>query len=286
MRILVAYLATPGGADAVALGARLARSLEADLEITMVLPPETVIDPPGNYEELLTERAQEWLTEAKELVDDDITVSTHILFHESSAEGIIAEAERTDSAMIVVGGGGGGALVGSLTLGSVVNDLMHSSPVPVAIAPRGARSSGIRRVREVTCAIGERREAPEVLQAAVDGVARGGVGLRLVSLVAVEPISGAAKTDAEVIERARQHAAGLVEKAKALSPEDISVTGVVTSGRHIEDAVNKLDWHDGDLIVVGSSRLAQPRRIFLGSTAAKMLRVLQVPMVVVPKGDD
>ena len=68
MRILVAYLATPGGADAVALGARLARSLEADLEITMVLPPETVIDPPGNYEELLTERAQEWLTEAKELV--------------------------------------------------------------------------------------------------------------------------------------------------------------------------------------------------------------------------
>ena len=61
---------------------------------------------------------------------------------------------------------------------------------------------------------------------------------------------------------------------------------MVTSGRHIEDAVNKLDWHDGDLIVVGSSRLAQPRRIFLGSTAAKMLRVLQVPMVVVPKGDD
>ena len=135
MRILVAYLATPGGADAVALGARLARSLEADPEITMVLPPETVIDPPGNYEELLTERAQEWLTEAKELVDDDITVSTHILFHESSAEGIIAEAERTDSAMIVVGGGGGGARR-IAHLGSVVNDLMHSSPVLVAIAPR------------------------------------------------------------------------------------------------------------------------------------------------------
>jgi nucleotide-binding universal stress UspA family protein len=35
--------------------------------------------------------------------------------------------------------------------------------------------------------------------------------------------------------------------------------------------------------MVGSSRLAQPRRLFLGSTAAKMLRVLQVPMVVIPK---
>ena len=286
MPILVAYLATPGGADAVALGARLARSLSTGLEISMVLPPETVVDPPGNYEELLTDRARSWLSEAADLVDDDISVTTHISFHESSAEGIIAEAERVGAELIVVGGGGGGALVGSLTLGSVVNDLMHSSPVPVAVAPRGARSSGVTRIREVTCAIGERREAPEVLRAAVRGAARAGVGLRLVSLVAVEPVSGAAKTDAEVIECARADAAGLVEKAKELATGDIAVTGEVTSGRHIEDAVNKLDWHDGDLIVVGSSRLAQPRRIFLGSTAAKMLRVLHVPMVVVPKGDD
>lgn len=51
----------------------------------------------------------------------------------------------------------------------------------------------------------------------------------------------------------------------------------------MEAAVNKLDWHEGDIIMVGSSRLAQPRRLFLGSTAAKMLRVLQVPMVVIPK---
>jgi nucleotide-binding universal stress UspA family protein len=51
----------------------------------------------------------------------------------------------------------------------------------------------------------------------------------------------------------------------------------------VESAVRKLEWQDGDLIMVGSCRLAQPRRLFLGSTAAKMLRVLPVPMVVVPK---
>ena len=37
------------------------------------------------------------------------------------------------------------------------------------------------------------------------------------------------------------------------------------------------------LAVVGSSRLAEPRRLFLGSTAAKMLHELPVPMVVVPR---
>ena len=46
---------------------------------------------------------------------------------------------------------------------------------------------------------------------------------------------------------------------------------------------SQLSWEPGELAVVGSSRLAQPRRLFLGSTAAKMLHELPVPMVVVPR---
>ena len=38
MKLVVGYLATPGGADAVALGARLARTLGAELELCIVLP--------------------------------------------------------------------------------------------------------------------------------------------------------------------------------------------------------------------------------------------------------
>jgi nucleotide-binding universal stress UspA family protein len=43
--------------------------------------------------------------------------------------------------------------------------------------------------------------------------------------------------------------------------------------------VEGLDWEDGDLLMLGSSRLAPPRRLFI-STAARILRVLEVPMVV------
>jgi nucleotide-binding universal stress UspA family protein len=46
--------------------------------------------------------------------------------------------------------------------------------------------------------------------------------------------------------------------------------------------VEGLDWEDGDLLMLGSSRLAPPRRLFIGSTAARILRVLEVPMVVTP----
>ena len=47
--------------------------------------------------------------------------------------------------------------------------------------------------------------------------------------------------------------------------------------------VARLAWLPGELLLVGSSRLAQPRRLFLGSTAAKMLDVIPVPMIVVPR---
>ena len=54
-------------------------------------------------------------------------------------------------------------------------------------------------------------------------------------------------------------------------------------GDSVEDAVANLSWLPGEVILVGSSRLAQPRRLFLGSTAAKMLHELPVPMIVVPR---
>jgi nucleotide-binding universal stress UspA family protein len=50
----------------------------------------------------------------------------------------------------------------------------------------------------------------------------------------------------------------------------------------IEAAVEGLDWEDGNLLMLGSSRLAPPRRLFVGPTAARILRVLQVPIVVTP----
>jgi nucleotide-binding universal stress UspA family protein len=61
--------------------------------------------------------------------------------------------------------------------------------------------------------------------------------------------------------------------AKAALP----VTAVVADGATVDAAVEGLDWEDGDLLMLGSSRLAPPRRLFIGSTAARILRVLERP---------
>jgi nucleotide-binding universal stress UspA family protein len=57
----------------------------------------------------------------------------------------------------------------------------------------------------------------------------------------------------------------------------------VAHGRTFEEAVDSLDWLEGELVIIGSSRLAQKNQLFLGSTANKVLRALPVPMVVVPR---
>lgn len=286
MRLVVGYLATAGGADALALGVRLARTLGAELDLCIILPPDRVIPslkPVGDYEQHLVAQAEEWLATARESVPDDVVVRSHVRLDDSSADGLIKETARVEGDLIVVGGSGGG-LAGSHSLGSVVNELLHSAPVPVAVAPRGIRESTIDRVRAVTCAIGEREGADLLLDTAVQFSRAAGTPLRLVSLVALDPAFGTLRGDDDAVrEHAMDHARHTLDTAKSILPDGFPVESTIAEGSSVEEAVGKLDWRDGDLIMVGSSRLSAPRRLFLGSTAAKMLRVLDIPMVVVPR---
>jgi nucleotide-binding universal stress UspA family protein len=284
MKLVVGYLATGGGADAIALAVRLARTLGASVEACMILPPDRpLIGAAAGYDELLTEQAEKWLAEALTKVPDGVAAHGHVSYDDSFADGLIREVARLEADIMVVGGSGGG-LAGSYSLGSVVNELLHSAPVPVVVAPRGTRDSSVDRVREVTCAIGRRQGADLLLDTAVRFSKAAGTPLRLVSLVALDPTFGSLRGDEEAVrERAMAHARQALETAKTALPEGSSITSAIVDGPTVEDAVNKLEWHDGDLIMVGSSRLSAPKRLFLGSTAAKMLRVLEVPMMVVPR---
>jgi nucleotide-binding universal stress UspA family protein len=286
MKLVVGYLATPGGADAMALGARLARTLTAEIEACIILPADRALPTltgARDYEAKLGEQAAKWLAEALASVPDGLTAHSHVTFDDSFADGLIRETARLEADVIVVGGSGGG-LAGSYSLGSVVNELLHSAPVPVVVAPRGARDSKIDRIREVTCAIGRRQGADLLLEKAVRFSKAAGTPLRLVSLVALDPTFGALRADEEAVRgRALTHARQVLETAKSSLPKGFPVTSTAVEGETVEEAVRKLEWHDGDMIMVGSSRLSAPRRLFLGSTAAKMLRVLDVPMMVVPR---
>jgi len=282
--IVVGYTATDAGADALALGIRLARSLDAAVHLVMVLPSEgsrnAAVVPERAYEDLLRGQARDWLAEAVQRVPEGVTRSAHVRFAESFAEGLIAAGEEFGARLIVVGAAGGGRF-GRHRLGSVASELLHSSTVPVALAPAGTAAQDEQVVSRVTAALGTRAGADILLDEAAALAGDSGTALRLVSLVSLDVPAGLDTGMIRLVGGA--HAQDVLSGARDRLPEGVDASVEEAPGDSIEDAVTHLDWLPGEVMLVGSSRLAQPRRLFLGSTAAKMLHVLPVPMIVVPR---
>jgi nucleotide-binding universal stress UspA family protein len=284
MRILVGYTATAAGADALALGVRLARSGDASLDVVIVLNSEeraTLVPTDPGYEHYLSATAEQWLREATATIPRDVVVQTHIVYAESFAQGLL-DAARDDRADMIVVGAARNGLLGRFTVGSVASALLHASHVPVALAPEGTRELNTEAgVSRVTCAVGTKAGSEVLMNTAITVARTTDAPLRLVSLVAVDLPGGL--DDPLVSRHGALHAREVLDYASTHLPEGIEVTAGVASGDSIEEAVRTLHWDPAEIVLVGSSRLAKPNHLFLGSIAAKMLRELPVPMIVVPR---
>lgn len=282
--IVVGYTATDAGADAAALGARLAKSLGASLHLVIVLPAEGTrswsVPPERAYEDHIRAQGKKWLAEAITEIPQDIRRSGHVRFADSFAEGLVAAGEEFAARLIVVGTAGGG-IFGRHRLGSVASELLHSSTIPVALAPAGVAQQDDHLVPRVTVAVGTRPGAEVLLDEAAAFAHDAGVGLRLVSLVSFDAPPGL--DTAAIRIAAGEHTKDVLSGAAARLPDGTAAVVEDAAGDSVEDAVSRLAWMPGEIVLVGSSRLAQPRRLFLGSTAAKMLHELPVPMIVVPR---
>lgn len=282
--IVVGYTASKTGRDAVAFAARLAIATGAVLDVAIVLPAEgrSVITPPdASYNRHLRAQAQQWIAEAIDSTPEDVISHAHVRSAESYAEGLISLADELGATHIVVGAAAGGVR-GRHRLGSTTTELLYSSDVPVVLVPRGARKvAADTGVTRLTVAVGTRPGADALMEDAASLAASTGSPVRLLSLLTVDLPPTA---DTGAIRLAGSIEAGeVLAAAQTALAEGLVSEVVVADGDSIEDAVSHLEWQPGEVLLVGSSRLAQPRRLFLGSTAAKMLHEVPVPVVVVPR---
>ncbi len=282
MRYVVGYSANARGGDAVNLAVALARRQGATLDLVMVMPQDSpyngVYPPVAGFGTILAEQVSQWLDEGLALVPDDVSAQAHIRRGDSEAEALIAAAEELGAVLLVIGASSTG-LFRRFSIGSVAGALLHAAKVPVVLAPSGY--SRTKAVTRLTCALGTRAGAEDVLRTGIAMARRRELPLRLVSLVAL----GAGDSNATV-EDAEAHLRAVAETGLGVEPDELkklNIDVVVGHGRTIEDAVDALDWKKGEILLIGSSRLAQNKSIFLGSTANRILRALPVPMIVVPR---
>jgi nucleotide-binding universal stress UspA family protein len=281
MKLTVGYLATPSGDDGVALAAVLAAALDASIDIVIVLrSDEPVMEGSGPYRKVLEAKAEQWLDSARSLVPDGIAVTTSVAYHESFAQGLMQVAAERDADMIVVGGAGDG-LLNRHTVGTVASQLLHASPLPLALAPRGYHTRESLSLSGLTVAVPTRSGAADPSSFAITIASAAHIPLRLVSLVSLEDT----EEDGRALDtRKRYIAAAETNLADAMRklPGIDGLESVVADGSSLDEAVSSLPWNDGDVLLLGSSRLAAPKRVFLGSSAAKILRATPAPVIVVP----
>jgi nucleotide-binding universal stress UspA family protein len=283
MTMVVGFAPDGRGRGVLHLAAMLARSSGEDLLVCAVVPspwPPSPAKVDAEYQAYLVGAAENALSRARARLATDVPASYEVVHARSGPAGILEVAERVEASLIVVGPATDGGS-GMVSVGSTSARLLHSSHVPVALAPRGFHVREGARVERVTVAFGGRHEDLVVATASV--AARIGTSLRVASF-AVRPhppyTAGVGREADDSM--TDQWIAEITAAARAAVGDGAEI--VIGEGEDWGEALEDVPWREGDVLVVGSSSIGPLARVFLGSRATKIVRHSPVPVVVVPRG--
>lgn len=277
VRYLVAWGGDARSKDALALGATLARTFRAELAVVYVVREETFgahTFGDVSFTEEVVRQASEGVQKHLDALTGLDDVVLHVRRSGSVAEGVLDAAKEIDADLIVIGAGTG---TRALTTNAIVTALLHASPVPVAMAPRGYRKDAPAVLTELVAAVGPRAGAGRILEEAIRGVERVSLPLRLVSLLELG-------TDVDVPdERVESVRAALERAAEEVDVDEM--TTQVGQGKNLKEAIANIEWKPDGALIIGSSRLAQGKQTSIGTVASRMLAHLPIPMIVAPRGE-
>lgn len=293
MTIVVGVSPTHHTADGVQLALILARSGDTDLVVVAVIPApwqgkSAQLD--AAYRHELRARATESLQQAGQAIPDDVAFTTQIRESTSISEGLASAVTEAESAMLVLGSSTMG-LLGRVALGSVTERLLHSSPVAVAVAPRGFSAATGQRVTRVNIAYAVGPDESSLIAMAAEVGGQIGAGVRLVSFAvrSAAPVTTGIGLHAEdqVIDQwakdIRAKTDELTRQVSDFAGPTATEDAVIGRGETWSRALEAIDWAPGEVLVVGSSQTVGAAGVFLGGTASKITRHCPVPVVVLPR---
>ena len=292
MTMVVGFAPDGRGHAVLHLAAMLARSGGEDLVVCAVVPsawPPSPARVDAEYQSYVTGAAENALSRARARLPADVPATYRVEHARSGPAGLLDVASEVDASLIVVGSAADGGS-GLVSLGSVTSRLLHSSPVPVVLAPRGFRVGPEARVERVTAAFGGSDD--DLVVAAAGVAARVGASLRIASF-AVHPrppyTAGVGRVGDEAmvsqwVSEIEAAARAALDEVKHLPVIPRDCESAVGEGEDWGEALEDVDWGPGDVLVVGSSSIGPLARVFLGSRATKIVRHSPVPVAVVPRG--
>ncbi|KHL10664.1 nucleotide-binding universal stress UspA family protein [Mumia flava] len=293
MTILAAIGPDGRGLSAAHLAGRVAATASDDVVLCCVVPDawggRTIAHgTDAEWRQYLEGLAVQALRDAVAVVPAEIESRTVIRVGRSVPRSILSIAQEVEARGIVLGSSDD-AHRGQVAFGAIANRLVHSSPLPIGVAPRSFWSDAGDRVERLVLGL----DAEPSDEGAVEGalaLARWlGASIALVTFgvrrLPALPFGGGRRADAEVFAVWRED----VERVHAEAAERIAAAGVEVGEQVVAVAdswrrvAERFRWEEGDLLVLGSSHEGPVERVFLGSTAARIAGHVPVGVVALPR---
>jgi nucleotide-binding universal stress UspA family protein len=289
--ILIGVDASPRSEDAIAFGARLASVSTAHIVVACAFPYNDAIRQGSNatYREAIAGDAELTARQMRDRLEGigEARLRIRIIANPSPAHALHDLAEAEHAELIVVGSSHTGRL-GRVAPGSTAERLLHGAPCAVAVVPHGYRTRSEQPIRRIGVAYDGSEESTAAVAAAVELARALSAELEVIGVVASAIyaasglMGGAAYTiPIEDLERAVQEG---LDAVIAGLPDDIAVTSVRLEG----DPADQLGEHSTglDLMLAGSRGYGPLRSVLVGGVSGRLMRTVQCPVIVVPRGAD
>ncbi len=292
MTVVVGYVVGKSGPAPLNLAVEVAGALGTSLVVATVVPrpwsTPSMARVDAEYAAWATTLAAESRADAAEHLADTtgLDISYRQVSAGTSGDGLVALAEELGADALVVGSSSDGAL-GQVVLGTTTDWLLHSSPVPVAISPRGYRGARGGKITRLTCAYSGSPNSVRVVELVAELTANRPVAMRVISFAirgrTMFPPEVGLHAEDSILEVWAADLRTMLAKLRS----DAVVTGdvelQVITGNGWGQALDNNEWDDGELLILGTTGRRGIKGVFLGSHGAKIIRHSPVPVVVLPK---
>lgn len=282
--IVVGIDDSAGARDAQAFAERLAKATGASVRLAAAFNYSDFPSRASNegFREILRSDAQALLDTAAASSEGGV-IATDAIADPSPAHALHALAEKLGAAMVVVGSTHRGA-VGRVVPGSTGERLLHGSPCPVAIVPRGYADAGA--IRSIGVGHDGSDESDAALAAAIELARHYGATLRVIRVfdatrvgtpgLMTMPGWESMRDDHEAIDRES------LDHTVAGLPVDLPVESVFIKGNAGADLPSESEHVD--LMVVGSRGYGPRAAVLLGGMTHTLIRKAACPVIVLPRG--
>ena len=292
MTVVVGYRAGKVGLSGLHLAIRAARTLGTSLTVATIVPKPWLTPSLGRidaeYEHWADHLAADSAKEAARYLHnlaDGIEVTYFHRAHRSVSGGLIEVLEQVGAAELLVLGSLPSGRRGQVVIGSTADWLLHASPVPVAISPPGYRSYTGRLAR-LTCAYSATPVSIDVVRRCFEFAERFGLPVRVLTFVVrgktMYPPEVGTEVEDSILDAWASQAREILESLKTEGTVSEDVVLQVVTGHSWREALNRVDWEDGEMLALGTSPRGDVRRVFLGSRSGKIIRHSPVPVMVLP----